>query len=176
MRAAPDPPAGSGQKGMENCPLLGNIRGMASTEGTLPAARVPSVEEILKEWHDLTLRVGQLEVERTGFEQENKTLRAMLETVIEHRQKSHSELIMLLTGLVSKLPINDIGVVVSKLVEHNTNVSQFLASLVKGVAEPAAAQPAVLKTWEQARRDLQAAIKPVVSELLQQDTPFENAL
>src|SRR5437867_6675107 len=111
-----------------------------------PAA---SVDEIQEGWHDLKLRVDQLEAERAALEQENKALRFLLERVIEHRQKSHSELVLLLATLVSKLPLNDVGVIVSKLVEHNTNVSQSLAALVKGVAEPTAAAPAVLKTMDQ---------------------------
>src|SRR5712671_4337113 len=91
----------------------------------------PSVEEIQQGWHELASRVGQLEVEKHTLEHDNKAVRALLERVIEHRQKSHGELVLLLTDLVSKLPINDIGVVVSKLVEHNTNVSQCLAAFVK---------------------------------------------
>src|SRR6476660_9116292 len=89
-------------------------------------APVDSPEEIQKGLLDLTLRVGQLEAEKTLLEQENKSLRFMLERVIDHRQKSHSELVLLLTGLVSRLQISDVGAVVSKLVEHNSNVSQYL--------------------------------------------------
>src|ERR1041385_388044 len=119
---------------------------------------VVSLEEIQKTWNDLTLRVAQLEVERSTLEHENKTLKALIERVIEHRQKSHSELVLLLTGLVSKLQINDIGVVVSKLVEHNTNVSQYLAALVKGTVDVAMPQPTILKTLEHTKRDLAAAL------------------
>src|SRR5215472_6309285 len=108
---------------------------MTSTENA--TSPVASAEEVQKGWHELALRVKQLEAERAAHEQENKTLRALLERVIEHRQKSHSELILLLTGLVSKLPINDVGVVVSRLVEHNTNVSQYLAGLTKGCIDGA---------------------------------------
>jgi len=82
------------------------------------------VEEIQKEWHDLTLRVRQLETERGALDQENKNLRALVERVVEHRQRSHSELVTLLTSLVAKLPLNDLGVVVARLVEHNTQVTQ----------------------------------------------------
>src|SRR5213076_2194460 len=103
---------------------------MTSTESA--ASVVASPEEVQQGWHELTLRVKQLEAERLAQEQENKTLRALLERVIEHRQKSHGELIMLLTGLVSRLPINDVGVVVSKLVEHNAHVAETCAVLTKG--------------------------------------------
>ena len=82
-----------------------------------------SAEEIQRGWPALTLRVEQLEAQRATLEAENKALRSLLERVIEHRQKSHSELVLLLTGLVSKLPINDVGVIVSRLVEHNSQVT-----------------------------------------------------
>lgn len=140
------------------------------------AAPEVSVEEIKQGWHGLTSRVGQLEAENNALEQENKALRNLLERVIDHRQKSHSELVLLLTALVSKLPINDVGVLVSKLVEHNTNVCQMLAALHKGTAEPAMAQPAVLQTLEQTKRDLSAAIKPVVEELVRLNTPLESEM
>src|SRR5438477_6968742 len=125
---------------------------------TVTLARPPaSVEEIQQGWHELTLRVRQLEAEKGALEQENKALRSLLERAIEHRQKSHSELVLLLTTLVSKLPLNDIGAIVSRLVEHNTNVGQYLAALVKGTAEAHIPQPTVLKTLEQSKRDLLAA-------------------
>src|SRR5215475_8206792 len=101
-------------------------------------------DAIKKELQDLNLRVGQLEAERNLLEQENKSLRFMLERVIDHRQKSHSELVLLLTGLVSRLQISDVGAVVSRLVEHNTNVSQYLAALVKGTAETHLPAPTIL--------------------------------
>src|SRR6267154_5971058 len=99
-----------------------------------PEPTGPSVEEIQKGWHELASRVGQLEAEKHTLEHDNKAVRALLERVIEHRQKSHGELVLLLTDLVSKLPINDIGVVVSKLVEHQNSVSHFLAGTIKGTS------------------------------------------
>src|SRR5258708_33218004 len=107
-----------------------------------------TVDELQKEFPGLRQRVEQLEAEKTSLEQENKALRELLERTIEHRQKSHSELVLLLTGLVSKLPINDIGVIVSRLVEHNTSVSEYLAALIKGTVDASCvfAPPAVLKT------------------------------
>jgi hypothetical protein len=144
---------------------------MTQTENAT-AAGAP-LEEIQQGWHDLTLRVRQLEAERDVLEHDNKSLRSLLERVIEHRQKSHGELILLLTSLVSKLPINDIGIVVSKLVEHNAHVAEVCAILAKGKVESTLPQPAVLKALEQTKRDLLAALKPLVEELLKLDTPIE---
>lgn len=135
-----------------------------------------SVEEIQHGWHALTLRVAQLEAEKDALEQENKALRFLLERVIDHRQKSHGELVLLLTGLISKLPINDVGVIVSKLVEHNTHVNQVLAALVKGTAETDLPQPMVLRALEQTKRDLVAALKPTVEELIRLETPLETEM
>ena len=144
-----------------------------STNGAEAAA---SVEEIQNGWHDLTLRVGQLEAEKGLLEEQNKGLRSMLERVIEHRQKSHGELVLLLTNLVSKLPINDVGVIVSRLVEHNAHVSEVCAALTHGKIDGGLPQPAVLKALEQTKRDLQASVKPAVEELINLDTSFETAL
>lgn len=140
------------------------------------AGKEASLEEIQKGWHELMLRVGQLEAEKDALQHENKSLRFLLERVIEHRQKSHSELILLLTGLVSKLPINDVGVVVSRLVEHNAHVGEVLTALVKGKADAALPQPQVLRALDQTKRDLMAALKPTVEELLQLDTPLESEM
>src|ERR1019366_8239139 len=123
-------------------------------------------EDIQKGWNELKLGVEQLEGDREALEQENKSLRVLLERTIKHRQKSHSELVIILTTLVSKLPINDVGVIVSKLVEHNTNVSQVLAALTKGTAETELPQPEILKTLDQTRRDLRAALKQATEELI----------
>jgi hypothetical protein len=141
----------------------------------VPAATV-SVEEMQRGWHELTLRVAQLEAEKGALEHEIKDLRLVVQRIIEHRQKSHSELVLLLTGLVSKLSINDVGGIVSKLVEHNTNTGQFLGSLAKGATEAAMPELSVLKTLDQAKRDLTAAMKPVVDELTRLDPPFENGM
>ncbi len=147
---------------------------MTQTENV--AGESTSLDEIQQGWHDLTLRVKQLEAERDVLDHENKSLRALLERVIEHRQKSHSELVLLLTGLVSKLPINDIGVVVSKLVEHNSQVSEVCSILAKGKAEGGLPQPAMLKALDQTRRDLGGAVKPLVEELIKLDPPLEPEL
>ncbi|MDB6111107.1 MAG: hypothetical protein JWR69_2857 [Pedosphaera sp.] len=145
---------------------------MTSTE-SVASTTVP-VEEIQKGWHELTLRVGQLETERSALEQDNKALRSLLERAIEHRQKSHGELVLLLTGLVGKLPINDVAVVVSKLVEHNAHVSATCAALAKGKTEAAMPQLSVLKALDQTKRDLVAALKPAVDELIQLEAPLET--
>ncbi len=137
---------------------------------------VASVEEVQKGWHELNSRVRQLEAERGALEQENKVLRALLERVIEHRQKSHSELVLLLSGLVSRLPINDVGLQVSKLVEHNAHVSEVCAALAKGKVEAAVSQPAILKALEQTRRELMAAVKPAVEALIKLDAPLEKEM
>jgi len=129
-----------------------------------------------KGWHDLVLRVQQLESDRSAMEHENKALRNLLERVIEHRQKSHNELVLILTGMVTKLPLNEVGVIVSKLVEHNNNVSHVLAALVKGTADADMPQPEVLKTLEQAKRDLTAAFKQALEELIKLDPPLETGL
>ena len=48
---------------------------------------------------------------------------------------------------------------VAKLVEHNTNATQFLSGLIKGASEAHLPAPELLKTLEQSKRDLAAAIK-----------------
>ena len=135
-----------------------------------------SLEKIQQDWHDLTLRVAQLETQRTGLEAENRQLRLLLERVIEHRQKSHGELITLLTTLVSKLPINDIGVIVSRLMEHNMHVIEVSASLTKGKIEDQILQPALLKQLDKAKRDLTATLKPAVDELIKLEAPLEPGM
>jgi hypothetical protein len=159
---------------VEKIGFIAEDYGMTQIE--TPPAAAASLDEVQQGWHELTTRVGQLEAERNLLEQENKALRFLLERVIDHRQKSHSELVLLLTGLVSKLQINDIGVIVSRLVEHNTNVSQYLAALVKGTVDVAMPQPTILKTLEHTKRDLTAALKPLVEELVQANSSFEPEL
>src|SRR6185437_2347833 len=129
-----------------------------------------------KGWNELTLRVKQLEAEGAVREQENKNLRTVLERVIEHRQKSHSELVLILSGLVSKLPINDIGVIVSKLVEHNAHVSETCTALAKGKADAPLPQPMILKALEQTRREIAAGVKSTVEELIASGAPIETEM
>jgi len=121
----------------------------------------------------LTLRVEQLEAEMRSMEREAKAVRMLLERLVEHRQKSHSELVLLLAGLVSKLPINKVGAIVSRLVEHNESVSQFHGALMRGAGDASLPAPAVLQTLDQTKQDLAAAIQPLLEELIHLDTPFE---
>ena len=146
---------------------------MAQSDAEHDNRPVTSMEEVQKGWRSLATRVDQLETERGALEQENKALRTLLEKTIEHRQRSHGELVNLIAGLVSKLPINDVGVVVSRLVEHNTHVNEVCAALVNGKIEGNVLQPAILKVLEQSKRDLAEAIKPAVDELIRLDTPLE---
>jgi len=134
-----------------------------------------SIEEIQRNWSGLLYRVGQLEVERNLLEGENKALRTMLERMIDHRQRSHSELVLILSNLVGKLPINDVGVIVSRLVEHNTSVAQALGAMGKGNLDTTMSQPDILRALDQSKRDLSAALKPVVDELIALDPPLETA-
>jgi len=133
-----------------------------------------SLEEIQQGWNELKLRIGQLEAERIALHQENKGLRTLVETVIAHRQKSHNELVLLLTTLVSKLPLNDIGVIVARLMEHNTNVNNFLTAIIKGGPETPMEQPQLLKTLEQTKHDLALATKAAASELIRLEAPLET--
>jgi hypothetical protein len=135
-----------------------------------------SVEKVQREWRNLTLRVAQLEAETAALAQENKTLRSLVERIVEHRQKSHSELVNLIATLVSRLPLNDVGVVVARLVEHNHHVTEVSASLIKGKLEDNLLQPAILKQMEKTKRDLLAAFKPEVEDLIKQEAPFEAGM
>ena len=135
-----------------------------------------SADDVQKGWHEMQLRVGQLEVERTALDKESKELRTLLERVIEHRQKSHGELINLLSGLVSKLPINDIGVVIAKLMEHNSHVAEVCAALAKGKVGANQIQPQMMRVLDQTKRDLKAAIGPIVEELIKLGSPLEPVL
>jgi len=137
---------------------------------------IASVGDVQHGWHDLKLRVSQLEVERAALEQENKSLRTLLERVIEHRQKTHNELVNILSSLVTKLPMNEVGFTVSKLVEHGAHVSEGCSVLMKGKADVSLPQPALLKALDQTKRELQAAVKPLVEDLIKLDTPFEKEL
>ncbi len=156
---------------MARIPVIDEYDVMADEQDNTIA--LVSVGKIQKEWYDLTLRVAQSETERAALEQENKTLRSLLERVIEHRQKSHSELVTILTTLVSKLPLNDVGVIVARLMEHNQHVTEVSASLVKGKLDDILLQPALLKNLDKTKRELAEAATLAVEQLLQLETPFE---
>ena len=140
------------------------------------AGPLPSLEEIQRDWHDLTLRMQQSETECRALEQENKALRSLLEKVVEHRKKSHGELVNLITTLVTKLPINDVGVIVSRLVEHTAAVNEVSAALIHGKNEETLLQPAILKVLDRTKRDLTAAVQPLVEELIRLETPLDPAM
>jgi hypothetical protein len=155
---------------LENGGSIEDIKAMTPTEnGTSP---LTPVEEMQKAWPELTSRIGQLESDRNILEQENKSLRSLLDRVIEHRQKSHGELVLLLTGLVSKLPIGDVGFMVSKLMEHNNQVSEICATLSNSKAGEELPKPAVMMAYEQTKRAMAAALKPAVEELIKSDAPL----
>jgi hypothetical protein len=135
-----------------------------------------SVEKIQRDWRDLTLKVAQAETECRALEAENKELRKLVQKTIEHRQKSHTELVTLLTTLVSKLPINDVGVLIARLMEHNQSVAEVCAGLIKGKLDDAVLQPALLKSLDKTKRDLTDAFKPEVETLLKLDTPYETTV
>jgi hypothetical protein len=147
-----------------------------TTDTTIPKAPTASVEEMQQGWHEMLLRLDQLELERDALAHENKSLRSLMERIVEHRQKSHGELVLLLAGLVSKLPITDVGLVVTKLIEHNAHVNEVCAALAKGKAEAALPQPAMLRALDQTKRDLAAALKPTVDQLIKLNTPFETEM
>ncbi len=140
------------------------------------AGTVPSVEEIQKAWQELTLKVRQLDAELTMVEQENKAMRSLLERMVEHRQKSHAEMVSILTSLVTKLPINDVGVLVSRLVEHNAQVNEVCAALAKGKIDENQLQPVILKVLERTKTELAVVLKSAAAELLKLDAPFEPGL
>ena len=137
---------------------------------------VPSLEEIQKSWQEMTLKVRQLDAELTMVEQENKAMRSLLERMVEHRQKSHAEMVSILTSLVTKLPINDVGVLVSRLVEHNAQVNEVCAALAKGKIDENQLQPVILKVLERTKTELAAVLKSAAAELLKLDAPFESGL
>src|SRR5260221_6595015 len=76
--------------------------------------------------------------------------------------------------MVSKLPMKDVGGLVSRLVEHNKEVGQYLTALIKGTEDiENAPPPAILKSIDQSKRELLAAIKTHTAELMRLDPPVE---
>jgi hypothetical protein len=152
------------------------VRVIASDEQNQAASPAAPIEDIQKSCNELKLRMEQLEADRGALEQENKALRVLLERVIDCRQRSHSELVTILTTLVSKLPVNDVGGIITKLVEHSTNVSHALAALTKGTAEAELPRPEILETLDQTKSRLLAALKQATAELAKLDPPLEREL
>ncbi|HUC85725.1 MAG TPA: hypothetical protein VL970_11080, partial [Candidatus Acidoferrales bacterium] len=95
---------------------------------------------------------------------------------VEHRKKSHGELVNLITTLVTKLPINDVGVIVSRLVEHSAAVNEVSAALIHGKNEDNLLQPAILKLLDKVRRDLTATIRPLAEKLISLEAPLDPAM
>jgi len=147
---------------------------MAQTESDSPPPA--PLEEIQRQWAGLTLRVQQLHTGLTALEAENKTLRALIETAIEHRRKSHGELVNQLAGLVAKLPLNDVGVVISRLVEHNTAVGEVSTALLKGNHDGDVLQSSVLRALDKTRADMRTMIPALVQELIRLDAPFKPSM
>ncbi|MCU0786817.1 MAG: hypothetical protein MUC91_01275, partial [Verrucomicrobia bacterium] len=84
-------------------------------------------------------------------------------------------LVNFLADLVSKLSFNDVGLMVSRLVDHNAQVNETCSALLKGHAETALPQPTLLKSLAEKKRALMDAIKPAVQELIRLDSPLETA-
>lgn len=124
----------------------------------------------------LRTKVAELATAHAALEAEVKALRLLVERVIEHRQQSHGELVLLLTSLVSRLPLGDVGGLISRLVEHNTQVSETLAHLAKGQAAAALPRPGMLQALEQAKQELAAAARAAVEELRKLEVPIESDL
>jgi hypothetical protein len=135
-----------------------------------------SLETIQQAWNGYAERIKELESETNVLTQENKALRSLLERSIEHRKKSHGELINILTTLISKLPMNDMGFLVARLVEHNNLVTEVCNALIKGKNEENMLQPAILRALEKTRNDLKAAIQPLVDELIRLEAPLDAAM
>jgi hypothetical protein len=136
-----------------------------------PAA---SVEEIQREWKELKLKVEQAAAERSTIEAENKALRFLMERLIEHRQRSHGDLVNFLVELVGKLPLNNIGLLVSRLVDHNAEVCEVCVGLLKGKAE-VVSKPALLKSLDDRKQAIRDAIRPAVEQLVRLESPLESA-
>jgi hypothetical protein len=137
---------------------------------------IVSVEKMQREWSDLTLRVAQLETGNMALEQENKNLRQTLERAVEYRKKSHGDLITLITTIVSKMQSNDLGVLVARLMEHGQQVNEISSALINGKNDDSILQPAILKHLDKTKRDLTAAIPPLVEELIAQKSPLDTAM
>ena len=60
--------------------------------------------------------------------------------------------------------------------EHNTQVSEYLSTLLKGKPGESVAAPPTLKLFEQTKHNLFTAVKPAVEELIRLDTPLETEM
>jgi len=66
--------------------------------------------------------------------------------------------------------------VVSRLIEHNSHVTEVSSNLTKGKLEDNMLQPAVLKALDKSKRELVVALKSTVEELLKLEPPFEAGM
>jgi hypothetical protein len=139
-------------------------------------AAVPTLEDIQRDWPGVQLRLQEAEAEGRVLTQENKALRGLLEKVVEHRKKSHSELVTLITTLATKLPTNEVGVIVSRLMEHGASVNEVCSAIIQGRNEENLLQPAILRALDKTKRELTAAVKPLVEELIRLETPLDPGL
>ncbi|MEY4916342.1 MAG: hypothetical protein RL616_255 [Verrucomicrobiota bacterium] len=137
---------------------------------------IVSVDKIQRNWSDLTLRVAQLETGNSALEQENKNLRQLLERAVEYRKKSHGELVTLITTIVSKMQFNEVGVLVARLMEHGQQVNEISSAIIKGKNDDTMLQPAILKMLDKTKRDLNAAVKPLVDELISLKTSLDTVM
>lgn len=138
------------------------------------ASPPPSVEEIQQGWNELKLKVEQAAAERNALEAENKALRFLVERLIKHRQRSHGDLVNFLVDLISKLPVRDVGLLVTRLVDHSSEVGEACAAMLKGQVEATMAKPTLLKHIEEQKAALRHAIKPAVQALIELNTPIET--
>ena len=133
----------------------------------------PALEEIQRDWPGVKSRLQDAELQCRVLEQENKALRGLLEKVVEHRKKSHSELVTLITTLATKMPINDVGTIITRLMEHGASVNEVCSALISGRNEENFLQPAILRALDKAKSELTAAIKPLVEELIRLEAPLD---
>ena len=147
---------------------------MTQPEKASPPAA--SMEEVQQGWNELKLKVEQGAAERSALEEENKALRLLLDRLIGHRQRSHGDLINFLIEMVGKLPLNDVGILVTRLMEHNSEVGEACAAMLKGKADAGLPKPALLQDLEDKKNALKDALKPAVAKLVELDTPFEKQI
>lgn len=145
---------------------------MKSSENR-PAPKNPAAPESATASMDLSLRVEQLEAEHRAMAEELKALRTLVQRVLEHRQKSHGELVLFLTNLVSRLPLPNVTVLVSQLMEHHAHVSETCAALAGGNTEMPLPAPPLLQALEQTKRELVAALRDAVEELIRLEPPLD---
>ncbi len=136
-------------------------------------AAVATLEEIQRDWPAVQSRLHDAEVQYRVLEQENQALRGLLQKVVEHRKKSHSELVTLITTLATKMPINDVGMIITRLMEHGASVNDVCSAIIQGKNEENFLQPAILRALDKAKSELHAAIRPLVEELIRLEAPLD---